>query len=68
MVKIIEENELGQELVVDFPRVIIRHDRYEDIPMDSYEVQSMFNGYLETETFDTKREALDYIKEELDYE
>ena len=68
MVKVIDENELQQERSVDFPRVIIRHDRYEDIAVDSYEVQSMFSGCLDTATFDTEREALDYIEEELDFE
>lgn len=55
---IIDENNLGYEVEVSFPRIVRNSQRYQDITWYEYEVQYMFSGNLYKFVFKDKEKAI----------
>ena len=56
---LIDENDLGYESEVSFPRIIKTSQRYQDISWNEYEVQYMFGGDLYKFVFKDKEKAIE---------
>lgn len=56
---IIDENNLGYEVEVSFPRIVRNSQRYQDITWYEYEVQYMFSGDLYKFVFKDKEKAIE---------
>lgn len=56
---IIDENNLGYEVEVSFPRIVRNSQRYQDITWYEYEVQYMFSGNLYKFVFKDKEKAIE---------
>lgn len=55
----IDENTLGYEVEVSFPRIVRNSQRYQDITWYEYEVQYMFSGNLYKFVFKDKEKAIE---------